>query len=64
MIEQILLNRLKEAQREFALESLQKPNNRDAFEYGHRVGTVAGFELAINVLLATVQEEKYGDKDL
>lgn len=64
MIEQVLLNRLKEAQREYALEALQKPNNRDSFEYGHRVGIVAGYEMAINVLLAIVQEEKYGNNDL
>ena len=51
-------------QAEFALEALQKPQNRDAFEYGHRVGMMAGIEESINVLLNLLDEEKYSDNDL
>jgi hypothetical protein len=64
MIEQKLLVRLKEAQREYAIGALQRPSQKDSFEYGHAVGVIAGYEMAINILLGIVQEEKYGDKDL
>tara|TARA_R110000772_G_C13146659_1_gene424545 strand:+ start:96 stop:293 length:198 start_codon:yes stop_codon:yes gene_type:complete len=59
-----LLSLLKTRQAEFALEALQKPQNRDAFEYGHRVGMMAGIEESINVLLNLLDEEKYSDNDL
>lgn len=64
MIEQKLLVRLKEAQREYAIGALQRPSQKDTFEYGHAVGVIAGFEMAINILLELHQEEKYGDKDI
>jgi hypothetical protein len=64
MIEQKLLVRLKEAQREYAFGALQRPNQKDSFEYGHAVGVLAGYEMAINILLEIVNEEKYGNKDL
>lgn len=57
-IETKLLNGLKQAQAEFALESLRKPSSRDTFEYGYRVGHVAGQEAAINLLLQLLKEEK------
>ena len=63
-IEAQLLNTLKVKQQEFALESLKRPQNRDAFEYGYRVGVVAGYDAAINVLLAILDEERNSDKDL
>jgi hypothetical protein len=63
-IEAQLLNRLKASQQEFAIEALKRPVNRDAYEYGYRVGMVAGYEAAINVLLMLVDEEKYSDNDL
>ncbi len=63
-LETALLNRLKAEQASFALESLKRPQNRDAFEYGYRVGVVSGYETAINVLLSLVSEEKNGDNDL
>lgn len=63
-IETQLLNRLKASQQEFAVEALKRPVNRDAYEYGYRVGMVAGYEAAINVLLMLVDEGKYSDNDL
>lgn len=63
-IETQLLNRLKVSQQEFAVEALKRPVNRDAYEYGYRVGMVAGYEAAINVLLKLVDEEKHSDNDL
>ncbi len=59
-----LLAQLKAKQQEFALKALGRPQERDAFEYGYRVGVVAGYEAAINVLLQLLDEEKHGDKDL
>lgn len=63
-VEAKLLNRLKAEQQQFALDALRRPQDRDTFEYGYRVGMVAGYEAAINVLLKIVDEEKNGDNDL
>lgn len=59
-----LFNALKAEQQRFALEALRKPQNRDAFEYGHRVGVVDGLEAACNLLLSLLNEEKNSDSDL
>lgn len=63
-LESQLLNRLKADQQQFALEALKRPVERDAFEYGYRVGMIAGYEAAINVLLKLLDEEKNLDNDL
>lgn len=63
-IETQLLNALRAEQARFATEALRKPQNRDAFEYGHRVGVLDGLERAVNVLLTLLDEEKNGDNDL
>lgn len=62
--ETTLLNRLKASQQQFALDALSRPQERDAFEYGYRVGTVAGYESAINVLLTLIDENKNGNNDI
>lgn len=59
-----LLNRLKATQQQFAVDALKRPQHRDAFEYGYRVGMVAGLESAIEVLLKILDEEKNSDNDL
>lgn len=59
-----LFNRLKADQQNFALDALRRPQTRDTFEYGYRVGMVAGYEAAINVLLQLLKEEKDNDPDL
>ena len=59
-----LLNILKANQAEFALEALRRPHKSDTFEYGYRVGMVAGYEASINVLLNLLDEEKHNDNDL
>jgi hypothetical protein len=38
--------------------------NRDNFEYGYRVGMVAGYEAALNLLLDLVRRERDDEKDL
>jgi hypothetical protein len=63
-LETKLLNRLKVEQQTFALTALKRPIDKDAFEYGYRVGLVAGYEAAINVLLKLIDEEQTGDNDL
>ena len=63
-LETRLLNALKAEQARFAIEALKKPQTRDTFEYGYRVGVVAGYEAALNVLLSLLDEEKNSDPDL
>jgi hypothetical protein len=63
-IESQLLNRLKAEQQSFAVEALRRPQTRDTFEYGYRVGMFAGYEAAITVLLLLLDEEKNFDNDL
>ena len=63
MIEAKLLNRLKVEQQQFSVDALKRPQERDAFEYGYRVGVVAGYEAAINALLKLLEEEKSGVND-
>jgi hypothetical protein len=63
-IEDVLLNRLKAAQASFALESLKRPQNRDSFEYGYRVGVVSGYDAALHVLFTILEEEKNSGNDL
>lgn len=64
MIETKLLNRLKAQQQQFSVDALKRPQERDAFEYGYRVGVVAGYEAAINALLSLLDEEKSKGNDL
>jgi hypothetical protein len=64
VIETKLLNRLKAQQQQFSVDALKRPQERDAFEYGYRVGVVAGYEAAINVLLKLMDEEKSKGNDL
>jgi len=63
-IETHLLNHPKADQQKFALEALKRPQERDTFEYGYRVGVVAGYEAAIEVLLTLIDEEKNGNNEL
>jgi hypothetical protein len=58
-----LLNLLKQAQLQFSVDALKRPQERDAFEYGYRVGVVSGYEAAISVLLKLIEEEKSGGND-
>ena len=63
-VEDRMLSRLKAEQQQFALDALRRPVERDSFEYGYRVGVVAGYEAAINVLLNLLDDEKNNDRDL
>ena len=63
-IDSKLLNLLKANQAEFALEALKRPQKRDTFEYGYRVGMGAGYEASIDVLLNLIDEDKNGKQDL
>ena len=59
-----LFNRLKADQQSFALDALRRPPARDAFEYGYRVGVVAGYETAINLILQLLKEEEESGSNL
>ena len=61
MTESRFLTLLKEEQSKYALLALKQPNQRDAFEYGYRVGMIAGLEQAIAVLLKGIEEENSRD---
>lgn len=63
-VEGQLLGRLKAEQAQFALDALRRPVQRDSFEYGYRVGVVAGYEAVITLLLKLLDEERNSDKDL
>ena len=63
-IETLLLNVLKEKQRDFAVDALRRPHLRDGFEYGYRVGVVAGYEAAIDTLLKLIEDEKNHGNDI
>lgn len=63
-LEKRLLDRLKAEQAQFALDALKRPVNRDAFEYGYRVGVVAGYEAAVTALLSLLDEERDSGNDL
>lgn len=63
-IETRFLNALKAEQQRFAVDALKKPQTRDTFEYGYRVGIVQGYEAAINALLQLLNEEELNGKDL
>jgi|TARA_B110000285_G_scaffold196852_1_gene228083 hypothetical protein len=63
-VELKLLNLIKTDQAEFALEALRRPHKSDTFEYGYRVGMVAGYEASINVLLNLLDEERNNDNEL
>jgi hypothetical protein len=63
-VEDRLLGKLKADQQAFAFEALKRPVERDAFEYGYRVGMVAGYEAAIKALLDLLNDERHGDRDL
>lgn len=59
-----LLNSFKAEQTSYALESLRVPSMKNEFEYGLRVGYIQGLERAIAILLAALDEERNGERDL
>lgn len=62
--ETALLNKLKAEQATYALGALRSPGNKTEYEFGVRVGYVAGLERAIGMLLSALDEERNGEKDL
>jgi hypothetical protein len=63
-IETMLLNAIKAAQQNYALEALMRPQARDTFEYGYRAGVIAGLGVAENILLNLIKEQKEGNNDI
>jgi hypothetical protein len=56
-----LIAKLKAEQGKYALQALRNPNHRDEFEYGYRVGVLAGLTQAENLLLELIKEENARD---
>lgn len=54
---------LKDEQTATALQSLQKPQNRDGFGYGHACGMIQGFDRAL-YLLNEMMDKTPGRKPL
>ena len=57
MNEATLVHLLKDEQVKFATQALKQPAQRDAFEYGHRVGIYTGLEMAIGLILKALEAE-------
>lgn len=62
MQDSAILNRLKHRQAQFALDSLRTPGDRSEYEFGYRVGVVAGYEKAMEEILALLKEERDNDR--
>ena len=62
--EAVLLNKLKAEQATYALSALRAPGAKTEYEYGLRVGYVAGMERAIAMLLGVLEDERSGERDL
>lgn len=60
----VLLNKLKAEQATYALGALRSPGSKSEYEFGLRVGYVAGMERGIAMLLSALDEERNGEKDL
>lgn len=60
----MLLQRLKAAQQTHATEALRHPGNKTEYDFGFRVGVMAGLDRAEAILLALLDEERNSDKDL
>lgn len=54
----VFLDRLKNEQATHAFVSLQRPDKRDAFEYGQRCGRLEGLLRAEQLLLELIDQEK------
>ncbi len=55
------LARLRRKREQYALEALESPGEKSAYEYGYRVGVVDGFKRAIDELMQELADER--DKD-
>jgi len=61
--ESMILLRLENLKSTYALDALRAPVDKDAFEYGLRVGAIKGIELAIEKLQELFDEFKKADTD-
>jgi hypothetical protein len=61
---ELLLKRLEAEQAALARSALQRPQGRDAFEYGRVSGMYGGFAKALEIILAMVDDKDRRDHDL
>ena len=64
MIDSRDISRLKAAQAAFVSEALNRPQEKNAFEYGFRCGVNEGYNLALKELLKLNEEEMKSDDKL
>ena len=62
--ETILLNKLKNLQVQYAVDSLRSIGDKSEFDFGYRAGCFAGIEKSIDCLLKVLDEQKNGEPDL
>lgn len=60
----MFLQRLETAQAQLAKEALERPQGREAFDYGRAVGLYAGLELAKQTIIDMVAEHERKGFDL
>lgn len=58
------INALKQAQNEFAIEALRRPAEKTEFGHGYAVGVVAGYEMAMDLLINMEKKEEKDGQDL
>jgi hypothetical protein len=63
--ENLILNNLRSEQLKFAAEALSMPGaDKNAFEYGMRVGIFDGYQRAMNLITKLLTEEKSSDREI
>ena len=63
MKEAQIIARLKAEQADYAQQALRLPNEKTEFDFGYRVGTMAGLERAINLIFALIKESEEDKMD-
>lgn len=56
MKEAAFIARLKAEQAEYAQQALRLPNEKTEFDFGYRVGVMAGLERSINLISVMLKE--------
>ena len=56
--EEALINALKNEQARFAVDALRPSSDKTEYDYGFRVGKMAGIDTAIEVILGIIEESK------
>lgn len=63
-VETHLLNRLRAAEAEYAVQALKSPGNKTEYDFGYRCGYMAGLEGALGILLGLLEDNRRDGEDL